>query len=140
MNYRCPLHFFILGVSSLIIQTGAFTPTVLPTCQRVQGGMGSNVISKGTALHMNKKKSKGVKKKASRATPKGFAGALRDLKMNTFQYAGSVKAGKQSPQKIVLDSEVIMKPDYSEDGVVSGPILFQLVEYAVLLNSINLKM
>jgi hypothetical protein len=86
---------------------------------------------------MNKKKGKGGKKKAARGTPKGFAGALRDLQMNTFQYAGGVKAGKQSPQKTVSDSAVIMKPDYSEDGIVSSfmPITSCIRYRAILVHS-----
>lgn len=120
MNFRCPIHLVIFGASSLIITAGAFAPTVWPTSQRVRGETETNTCSftkSTTKLYMNKKKGKGGKKKAARGTPKGFAGALRDLQMNTFQYAGGVKAGKQSPQKTVSDSAVIMKPDYSEDGI-----------------------
>mmetsp|Transcript_1880 Transcript_1880/g.2522 ORF Transcript_1880/g.2522 Transcript_1880/m.2522 type:complete len:435 (-) Transcript_1880:191-1495(-) len=62
-----------------------------------------------TELNMNKKKSK-KKSKPS----KGFAGALRELQKNAFNYAGSVRPGSQSPQKIVID-ESIMKPDYALD-------------------------
>eukprot|EP00559_Dactyliosolen_fragilissimus_P006616 CAMPEP_0184865262 /NCGR_PEP_ID=MMETSP0580-20130426/17462_1 /TAXON_ID=1118495 /ORGANISM="Dactyliosolen fragilissimus" /LENGTH=454 /DNA_ID=CAMNT_0027364379 /DNA_START=25 /DNA_END=1389 /DNA_ORIENTATION=+ len=71
-----------------------------------------------TQLCMNKKKkgTGGGKKKANRASPKGFAGALRELQMSTFPYAGDIKPGKQSPQKTVMEKSVV-KPDYSEDGI-----------------------
>jgi Xaa-Pro aminopeptidase len=48
--------------------------------------------------------------------PRGFA-ALRNL---SFQYAGSVRPGKQSPQRVVLD-ESIVKPDYWKTGKPSAP-------------------
>jgi hypothetical protein len=57
------------------------------------------------------------KKQPSRAKPKGFAGALRDLQLTTFQYAGGIRPGTQSPQKKV-NINTIVKPDYSEDGLV----------------------
>ena len=49
---------------------------------------------------------------------KGFAGALRELQQNSFPYAGTIRPGRQSPQKIVIDDS-IMKPDYAQDGIVS---------------------
>lgn len=61
---------------------------------------------------MNKKRKT---KKKGKVQSKGFGGALRDLQANTFPYAGTVRPGAQSPQKIVVQ-EGIMKPDYSEDG------------------------
>ena len=141
MNFRCPIHLVIVGASSLIFTAGAFTPTAWPTSQRVRGETETNTCTSftdsTTELYMNKKKGKGGKKKAARSTPKGFAGALRDLQMNTFQYAGGVKAGKQSPQKTVSDSAVIMKPDYSEDGIVSSfmPIASCIRYRAILVQS-----
>lgn len=61
-------------------------------------------------LHMNKKK------RQVRSTPKGFGGAIRDLQLNTFRFAGSVKAGKQTPQRTVKDPSIKI-PDYAMDGV-----------------------
>ena len=58
-------------------------------------------------------------KKPLRAKPKGFAGALRELQLTTFPYAGSIRPGTQSPQKKVT-VEGMIKPDYSDDGVVRG--------------------
>ena len=69
-------------------------------------------------LNMNKnnKSSRANKQKPNRAKPKGFAGALRTLQLASFSYSGTVRPGKQSPQKIVLED--IPKPDYSQDGMV----------------------
>jgi len=47
----------------------------------------------------------------------GFAGALRDLQTATFDYAGTVKPGKTSPQKVVLQEQGISIPDYAQDGM-----------------------
>jgi len=71
---------------------------------------------------MNKKKKKSGGKKATRSSSsqKGFAGALRELQMNTFNYAGGVRPGQQSPQKIV-DNPNIMKPDYALSGMPNAP-------------------
>jgi D-tyrosyl-tRNA(Tyr) deacylase len=70
-----------------------------------------------TELYMNKKRSK--KKKTSGGGGKGFAGSLKALQMNAFNYAGTVRPGKQSPQKIVVAENVLMFPDYAEDSIVS---------------------
>lgn len=65
-----------------------------------------------------KKRSSGPKKDGDKPKAKGFASALRDLQQNSFPYAGTIRPGKQSPQKIVID-ESIVKPDYADDGIVS---------------------
>ena len=65
---------------------------------------------------MNKKRSSN-KKKNGASTSKGFGGALRELQANSFPYAGTIRPGNQSPQRIVIQ-EAIMKPDYAEDGKV----------------------
>jgi methionyl aminopeptidase len=78
---------------------------------------------------MNKKKKKknaggSSKKKAAPGSGggKGFGGAATVLSsvlpksMTSFQYAGSVLPGIQSPQRVVTDPK-IMKPDYSDDGI-----------------------
>lgn len=72
-------------------------------------------------LYMNDKRSskKSSTSKSKGGATKGFAGALRNLQNNAFQYAGSVRPGMQSPQKVVLE-ETIMKPDYAFDGKVSN--------------------
>jgi len=63
-----------------------------------------------TKLYMNKKKKK-------KGGGKGFGGfSLRDL---TFKYAGGVRPGTQTPQRIVAD-KAIAKPDYALDGIPKG--------------------
>jgi len=61
-------------------------------------------------VHMNKKK-----KPAVRGAPKGFGSVIRDIRQNTFPYAGSVTAGVQTPQRTVKDPSIVV-PDYALDG------------------------
>lgn len=96
----------VLAVSQMPTRTEGFL-SVSPT----------PVHSTTGPLFMNKKKKK-TKKKSSGGGAKGFASALRDLRESTFQYAGSIQPGVQSPQKVVTDPN-IMKPDYAVDGFVS---------------------
>ena len=76
---------------------------------------------------MNKKKkgkSKGgggKGKSSGGSSGKGFGAApavaaLQNLVNPTFQYAGTVVPGVQSPQRVVTDPG-IMKPDYADDGM-----------------------
>lgn len=72
-----------------------------------------------TILKMNKNNNKSnpkVKQKGSRTKPQGFAGALRDIQLSAFKYAGGIRPGTQTPQRIVVE-EGICKPDYADDGV-----------------------
>ncbi len=87
-------------------------PTSTSTCTRT-----SEASASSTALF--KKRTTASKKNKGGSTSKGFAGALRDLRADSFPYAGSIRPGTQSPQKIVVD-ESIMKPDYAIDGQVSS--------------------
>jgi len=76
-----------------------------------------------TKLCMNKKKKSGKtgnRKSSVKANSKGFGAALKNLQMNTFLYAGGVRPGQQSAQKIVVDKS-IMKPDYALDGMPKAP-------------------
>jgi methionyl aminopeptidase len=60
---------------------------------------------------MNKKKAVPNKK------PQGFGSALKSLQTKGFPYAGGIRPGKQSPQRIVLDEKsAIVFPDYANDG------------------------
>ena len=68
------------------------------------------------------------KQKGDRSTPKGFAGALRNMQMNAFHYAGTIRPGQQSPQRVVVE-ESIAKPDYHADGMVSGTVVDGLSGY-----------
>lgn len=103
----------IIGIICLLITTDAFRLTSPATFLR-----DANIAARApTNLYMNKKKGS-RKKKSSKATTSsmGFAGALQNPR-EKFPYAGSIRPGLQSPQKVVVE-EGIMKPDYSDDGVV----------------------
>lgn len=63
-------------------------------------------------VFMNKKS----RRDRDRSTPKGFGAAIRQLQMDSFPYAGSIRPGKQSPQRVVLE-EGVVKPDYWQDGM-----------------------
>ena len=92
---------------------------LLPALQRRSSG-----ASALGPLHMNKKKkgkSKGGGGKAKSSGGKGFGAApavaaLQNLVNPTFQYAGTVVPGVQSPQRVVTEPN-IMKPDYADDGM-----------------------
>lgn len=64
--------------------------------------------------------------------PKGFAGALRDLQLASFPYAGSITPGQKSPQKVVVE-EGIMIPDYAQDGMVRYMCRVWMYMYGVYL-------
>ena len=63
------------------------------------------------------KKGGASRRDRDRSTPKGFGAAIRQMQMDAFPYAGAVRPGKQSPQRIVME-EGVMKPDYWQDGKV----------------------
>lgn len=69
-------------------------------------------------------------KKGSGKKTKGFASALRDLRISAFKYAGDVRPGTQSPQRVVTDDMVIIRPDYADDGnpKKSAPMLPWIIE------------
>jgi hypothetical protein len=102
---------FVFVILCLIsaFTTNAFVPYHLcSTCS-------TRSTTTSTLLMQKKKKTAAAR---NRTKPKGFAGAIRDLHLNTFAYAGDIRPGKQSPQRVVFD-ERIVKPDYHADGVVS---------------------
>jgi len=68
-------------------------------------------MREGTELFMNKKKSKPAKKKS---TGQGFGGAMAPR--SSFPYAGGIRPGVISEQRIVAD-EKILTPDYALDGI-----------------------
>lgn len=72
-----------------------------------------------TALSMHNKK----KKKAGPAKSKGFGGGSSSKKIDRFPYAGGVRPGTQSVQKIVTVADIV-KPDYAESGT-PGPGAFK---------------
>jgi hypothetical protein len=83
--------------------------------------------SSTTLLHMNNKK-KAPKKKDAAPASKGFAGALKEFQRNAFPYAGSIRPGNQSPQRVVVE-EGIVKPDYANDGVVGTCVIVYSHDY-----------
>jgi len=114
----------LVCVSSFLLAVEAFMPIqqvstaakVFPSCR-----------SSSTKLFMNKKKKKKPVKKQS----KGFASALQNFQGNSFPYAGTIRPGKQSPQRVVLDENIVL-PDYAKDGIAkkgsSSPLLPWLIE------------
>lgn len=63
-----------------------------------------------TSFFMNKKK--GKKPASSKGMGFGSAGPSK----STFPYAGRVRPGKQSPQRVVVDKSIKI-PDYAGDGI-----------------------
>lgn len=70
-----------------------------------------------TQLHMQNKRSKKNTLKSKPKAGGGFAGALRELQVASFPYAGSIRPGNQSPQKLVTEPGIVL-PDYANDGMV----------------------
>eukprot|EP00591_Stephanopyxis_turris_P003533 CAMPEP_0195520678 /NCGR_PEP_ID=MMETSP0794_2-20130614/17413_1 /TAXON_ID=515487 /ORGANISM="Stephanopyxis turris, Strain CCMP 815" /LENGTH=418 /DNA_ID=CAMNT_0040650089 /DNA_START=38 /DNA_END=1294 /DNA_ORIENTATION=+ len=122
----------ILSFITLLETSSAFSPRLSPLTSKTTEGNSLLSISSDdicgapsiqirpdlfdrTMVSLNNKKGAKVKKKGSRAKPKGFAGALRDLQMNAFKYTGDVRPGTQSPQRVV-NEDGIMRPDYADDG------------------------
>ena len=71
-----------------------------------------------TILFMGKGGGK-KKKKSAPSSGKGFGSAIAaEAPVDRFPYAGSIRPGKQSPQKVVVSSEVAsdLLPDYALDG------------------------
>jgi methionyl aminopeptidase len=72
------------------------------------------------------------KKKRGASGGGGFASAaLQSLATKTFPYAGPLRPGKQSPQRIVLEENVLVKPDYWQTGTpsrASKPLLPWMIE------------
>jgi hypothetical protein len=62
----------------------------------------------------------------------GFASAaMQSLATKTFPYAGPLRPGKQSPQRVVIEENVLVKPDYWQTGTpsrASKPLLPWMIE------------
>lgn len=103
------------SLALLIVAKFAVTSAFVP------GGLQSWSVDRTSTILFDKKggKKTQTKKRQSSGSSKGFGAALKDLRSNSFQYAGTIKPGKQSPQKVVVDAS-IMKPDYADDGIVSA--------------------
>lgn len=82
-------------------------------------------------LNMHNNNNEKSKKKRGSGGGGGFAGALQELQAKTFPYAGILRPGKQTKQRVVLD-ESIIKPDYWQSGTPSAsskkPLLPWMVE------------
>lgn len=105
-------------LSSVLLVVEAFSPfSTRP---------GSHTSS--THLFMNKKK---AKKAPAKGKAQGFASALKSLSNKSFPYAGTIRPGKQSPQRVVLDENIVL-PDYAVDGIAkkgsSSPLLPWVIE------------
>lgn len=74
--------------------------------------------SESTTALFKKAGGKKTKKKAA-AGGGGFGAALKGFQMSAFPYAGEVRPGNQTPQRVVME-EGIVKPDYANDGIVSS--------------------
>jgi hypothetical protein len=80
---------------------------------------GARSVASSTILWMNKKSSS--KKKSPVSSSKGFGAAAAvstpSPMIDTFQYAGTVKPGTQSPQRKIEKSDTkLILPDYALDG------------------------
>lgn len=71
--------------------------------------------SESTTALFKKAGGKKTKKKAA-AGGGGFGAALKGFQMSAFPYAGEVRPGNQTPQRVVME-EGIVKPDYANDGI-----------------------
>jgi hypothetical protein len=55
------------------------------------------------------------RKRTVKSAGGGFGNAVKDLMSSTFPYSGPLRPGNKSPQRVVLD-ENIVKPDYWQTG------------------------
>jgi hypothetical protein len=115
--------FFATGLRSVTL---AFAPMV---SQSTSAGISFCKTSRPTAteLFMHNKKKRG-----GGGGGGGFASAaMQSLATKTFPYAGPLRPGKQSPQRVVLDENVLVKPDYWQTGTpsrASKPLLPWMIE------------
>ena len=96
---RFPLLYCLVSAALLAVE-GFAPPTKCP------------YGSTSTQLFMNKK---AKKKKSSKSSGQGFGGAM-GMSKPSFPYAGDVLPGNVSPQRIVVDKNIVL-PDYAEDGI-----------------------
>jgi len=104
----------VLGKSFLLL-----SPATLTTTKRSSTITAPPQQEKtSTLLYMNKKKSIKKKKKSKKvsSSPLGFTTGSTQQQKPPFPYAGAIRPGLQSPQKVVTDKE-ILKPDYADDGM-----------------------
>jgi hypothetical protein len=89
--------------------------------------------SSGLYMH-NKKKSSNKPNSSGGSVGKGFASAAASSVISMtdhFPYAGSIRPGRQSPQRVVMDEKITL-PDYALDGRPkkgsSSPLLPWVIE------------
>ena len=80
-----------------------------------------------------KKSSSKKKRSSSGGGGQGFGGGGGSAAtvIDRFPYAGTIRPGKQSPQRIVVDSSIVL-PDYADDGIPkkgrNSPLLPWIIE------------
>jgi len=135
INRRSLQLFVVIGASALITQS--FTsrivsnrlPNASPFLSEERKATDGAGLAKRQLVKLHNKKKGAKTARNVKAKPKGFAGALRDLQMNTFPYTGTVKPGTQTPQRVV-DDPGIMRPNYANDGrpKTGPPLLPWIIE------------
>ena len=112
--------------SSLVVAfcsptTTTTTYNIINSASTSPGARSAAAASSSTILRMNKKTSS--KKKSPVSKSKGFGAAAPaavqapSRMIDTFQYAGTVKPGIQSPQRKIQKSNTkLILPDYALDG------------------------
>ena len=89
-----------------------------------------NINRPSVELYHNKKKDNGPAKGFGASSSSNKRTRAAPLKLDRFPYAGTIRPGKQSPQKKVADKK-ILKPDYAETGIpqrVDKPMFPWMVE------------
>jgi hypothetical protein len=71
-------------------------------------------ITASTQLFMDKKVRK---KKSTSGAGFGASAGFARPQGDSFPYAGSIRPGVQSPQRVVVSRDDIVKPDYALDGI-----------------------
>lgn len=95
------------------------------------GGLKTSTSASLYMMHNKKKVSK--KKGGATGGGRGFASVASSVMSETdnFPYAGSVRPGRQSPRRVVVDEKIAL-PDYATDGQPkrgrSSPLLPWVIE------------
>mmetsp|Transcript_19230 Transcript_19230/g.46435 ORF Transcript_19230/g.46435 Transcript_19230/m.46435 type:complete len:441 (-) Transcript_19230:140-1462(-) len=144
--------FFVLGYSLLLVTLGFLLPSAVDGFMNPRGIRSSSSTSSKyaattrrieeesttvLAMHNKKRSSSKSKNKASSGS-KGFGGAGSASSSTTldpifarFPFAGSIRPGQQSPQRVVASPDVVL-PDYALDGRpkkgASSPLLPWVIE------------
>jgi methionyl aminopeptidase len=113
--------FFGLLLAVNVLFVAAFAPTRSKTSPMI-------AVGRSTKIFMNKKKGK---QSSSKSSSRGFGSTLDSQSPSSFPYAGSIRPGTQSTQRIVVDKNIVL-PDYALDGIPkkgkSSPLLPWIIE------------